>query len=109
MTYGIGLRLELPPAPQRRAHSGRGRPERRNGRPITRRRRAVLWLGIALLGGTLLFLKFFESLCSHLNLWIPSASLPVIHLALPLGISFYTLEAIAYLVDVYYQKTEAGA
>lgn len=106
VTYGIGLWLELC---QRRsdARIQAGADRKAERAANTRRRRAVLWLGIALLGGTLLFLKFFESLCSHLNLWIPSASLPVIHLALPLGISFYTLEAIAYLVDVYYQKTEA--
>lgn len=106
VTYGIGLWLELC---QRRsdARIQAGADRKAERAANTRRRRAVLWLGIALLGGTLLFLKFFESLCSHLNLWIPSASLPVIHLALPLGISFYTLEAIAYLVDVYYQKTGA--
>ena len=106
VTYGIGLWLELC---QRRsdARIQAGADRKAERAANTRRRRAVLWLGIALLGGTLLFLKFFESLCAHLNLWIPSASLPVIHLALPLGISFYTLEAIAYLVDVYYQKTEA--
>ena len=33
--------------------------------------------------------------------------LPVKNLILPLGISFYTLEAISYLVDVYYRKIEA--
>ena len=38
---------------------------------------------------------------------ISQVSIPLLHLVLPLGISFYTLEAISYLVDVYYHKIDA--
>ena len=76
-------------------------------RANTRRRRAILWLGILSQGGVLFFLKFYDCVASHLNLWTASEVLPVKNLILPLGISFYTLEAISYLVDVYYRKIEA--
>src|SRR5262249_40166718 len=36
-----------------------------------------------------------------------SASLPVLSVVLPLGISFYTFEAISYTVDVYYRRLRA--
>ena len=36
-------------------------------------------------------------------------ALPVVHLELPLGISFFTFHAISYLVDVYRRKVRANA
>ena len=52
----------------------------------TRRRRAILWLGILSQGGVLFFLKFYDCAASHLNLWTASEVLPVKNLILPVGI-----------------------
>ena len=106
VTYGTGRWLE---ACQRRSDERvRAGADRRAERAAnTRCRRAVLWLGVALLGGGLLFLKFGGVLFGRLNLWLPQLSLPTLQLALPLGVSFFTLEAVAYLADVYYQKLPA--
>ena len=78
-----------------------------------RDRLARLGLGVSLaynLGQLCLFkyLGFFaESLAAMLATVGVHASLPVLHLALPLGISFYTFQKIAYVVDVYDGKIPA--
>ena len=104
--YGIGRWLEVCQS-RSDARIKAGADKKAERAANTRRRRMVLWLGIVTQGGLLLFLKFFDNVSAHLNLWFPQLSIPLLHLALPLGISFYTLEAISYLVDVYYRKVEA--
>jgi alginate O-acetyltransferase complex protein AlgI len=71
-------------------------------------RKICLWMGILLNVGNLLFFKYSIFILGNLeNLF----SLPLLnhspmfqHLLLPIGISFYTFELIAYLVDVYLGK-----
>jgi len=71
------------------------------GRGLARRASApLLWLGIA---GDLLVLgtfKYDDFFAANLNA-VAHLSLPLPHLVLPLGISFFTFTQIAYLVDVY--------
>lgn len=54
--------------------------------------------------GILFFLKYFNFAGSNLNLLFTdlhlSLTIPTLHLMMPLGISFYTLSAVSYLVDV---------
>ncbi len=70
-----------------------------------RRRRAWLLLGIALNVGLLAWFKyadfFLRSLEESLHAAGASVSLPALRLIVPVGLSFYTFEAINYLVDVY--------
>lgn len=57
--------------------------------------------------GLLIFLKYSNFLIDILNISILEhfqISIPLIKLFLPLGISFYTLQAISYIVDVYRGK-----
>lgn len=50
---------------------------------------------------------FLESLEHALNSMGASASIPLLSVILPVGISFYTFEAINYMVDVYRGKVQA--
>jgi alginate O-acetyltransferase complex protein AlgI len=50
---------------------------------------------------------FLDSLEAALIAGGASASLPVLKVILPIGISFYTFEAISYTVDVYLQRIRA--
>ncbi len=61
-----------------------------------------LWLtvsvaiGLALLG----VFKYADFLLSNINTLL-GTNIPLLHLALPIGISFYTFQCISYVVDVY--------
>lgn len=68
----------------------------------------ILLLGIVLDLGTLLFLKYFNFFAATANrlLWHFGFKIHGLNLLLPLGISFYTLQAIAYMADVYRGKYE---
>ncbi|WMJ86928.1 MBOAT family O-acyltransferase [Anaerocolumna sp. MB42-C2] len=77
----------------------------------TQKRRRILWLGIGLQLGILIILKYSFFLGGNINQVLEKLSspflLPTFKFALPIGISFYTLQAVSYLVDIYYQKIEA--
>jgi alginate O-acetyltransferase complex protein AlgI len=70
-------------------------------------------LGISIIGnlGLLCYFKyanfFLQSVEAALHAAGASASLPVLQVILPVGISFYTFEAINYTVDVYRRKVAA--
>ena len=76
-----------------------------------RRRRLYLWLGIALNAGNLIFFKYTFFLMNNMEKLFSIHLLnhhPFIqNLVLPIGISFYSFELIAYLVDVYKNKIPA--
>lgn len=71
----------------------------------------ILCVGIFLQLGILLVLKytgfFCENLGAVLRLLCCPFALPVPRFALPIGISFYTMQAMSYLFDVYYGRIEA--
>jgi len=68
------------------------------------RSRLVLWSGIVLVVGTLAVFKYadfaIELLNGVLGTFGSPASTPALALALPVGISFWTFQTIAYLVDI---------
>lgn len=73
-------------------------------------RKIYLWIGIVSNLGILVFYKYldfflgnFNKLLSPLGREIPS---PITELLLPVGISFYTFQALGYLIDVYKGQVE---
>jgi alginate O-acetyltransferase complex protein AlgI len=76
-----------------------------------RERKALLTLSIVFNLGVLCYFKyanfFLRSLEEALRAAGASASLPLLSVILPIGISFYTFEAISYTVDVYRRKISA--
>jgi alginate O-acetyltransferase complex protein AlgI len=73
------------------------------------------WLLVSLCSnlGVLATFKYFgffsHSLAELLRALGLQASFPVIHLVLPVGVSFYTFQSISYTVDVYRGKLPAAA
>jgi alginate O-acetyltransferase complex protein AlgI len=74
-------------------------------------RRLLLGLSLTVNLGLLVYFKyanfFLRSLEETLGILGASASLPVLRVVLPVGISFYTFEAINYTVDVYRRRIPA--
>jgi alginate O-acetyltransferase complex protein AlgI len=79
------------------------------GQAAPGRRRAALWGAIGLNVGLLVFLKYFNYSVSLLNLLAQRLGIPMhlygLELIVPIGISFYTLQIVGYLVDVYRGRT----
>ena len=74
-------------------------------------RKVLVWLGGAISLLPLLFFKYFNfinqqvyELLSHIGL---RYELQGLNWAIPIGISFFTFQALGYLFDVYYKRIEA--
>ena len=68
-----------------------------------------LWVGIAINIGVLAWFKYDRLIVHILNEMLAPANLsltPIQWHASPLGISFFTLTAVSYLIDVYREETE---
>jgi alginate O-acetyltransferase complex protein AlgI len=76
-----------------------------------RRRSALVAMSVCMNLGLLAYFKyanfFLRSLEEALNAAGATASFPVLRVILPIGISFYTFEAISYVVDVHRGRVAA--
>jgi len=68
-------------------------------------KKAFLWFGISANVGLLGYFKYTDFLLDNFNGFF-GASIPLPHIVLPLGISFFTFTQIAYLVDCYKDKVK---
>ena len=77
----------------------------------TRRSRAALGLGVAALLLVLLYLKYSNFFIENINHILEASGsekqFSLKDIILPLGISFYTMQAIGYMADVYWKKVKA--
>lgn len=101
--FAVGLWFGAHPAPA----DDDGTPAAVRARRL---RRAGLWASVILdlaLLGTFKYLGFFaQSLNDLLGLLGLPDALPVLRLALPLGISYWTLQKLGYILDAYYGRVE---
>ena len=67
-------------------------------------RKAILTVGIIFNLGLLGYYKYADFFIGNTN-WLFSSNIPLLKLMLPLAISFFTFQQIAYLVDCYKEKT----
>ena len=69
---------------------------------------ARLMLALCVAGNLLLlgWFKYAAFLSENFNTWL-KAGIPILQVALPIGISFYTFQAMSYVIDVYRRKTRA--
>ena len=62
-----------------------------------------LWASAVVSLGLLGYCKYADFFISGFNT-LTGLSLPLLHVALPIGISFYTFQALSYTIDVYQHK-----
>lgn len=53
------------------------------------------------------YFKYYAFLATYLNKLLPGAPVPMREIGLPLGISFYTFQAMSYVIDVYRGEVRA--
>ena len=115
VTYLFGLLLQREHNRNQaylKAHAELNREEKKAVKEKQKKKnRWILSAGIILVLGALLFLKYFNFFGENLNKLFSSVGtgwvVPHLDLLLPLGISFYTLQAISYMVDIYRGKVKA--
>lgn len=71
-------------------------------------RRTMLIGGIVFNVGLLGYYKYTDFFIANLN-WLFGTNIPLLHLLLPLAISFFTFQQIAYLVDIYRRETNESS
>lgn len=94
MLFAIGADFAL----GRRIHAHLSRGSRAGAKK-------VLFFSVILNLSLLGFFKYADFLIETLNL-LPGVSLPLPELPLPIGISFYTFQALSYLIDLYRGEVE---
>ena len=77
------------------------------GREREHGRKLILALGVLLNIGLLGFFKYFNFFAIYLNRILGGDYIPMSRFALPLGISFYTFQAMSYVIDVYRKEVKA--
>lgn len=74
------------------------------------KKKLVVFLAVLFNFGLLLFFKYFnffgETVNSIFGLFADGSLVPHLKLIMPLGISYYTLQSVSYVVDVYRGKIE---
>ena len=77
---------------------------------IKQKKRSVMLLAVIVNLAILCFLKYYNFLAGSLNDLLGAGgirfSAPTLRLLLPLGISFYTFQAVGYVLDVYNEKVQ---
>ena len=74
-----------------------------------KKRVKVLRLGVLVLLGILFYVNYYNFVAQNVNIFLGAlgAKLPMARVLFPMGISFYTLEAVGYMADVYWERYPA--
>lgn len=110
--YGVGLLLNEQSKIQKAIPKELAKEEKKAlKQKIKQKKRWIVIGGIAFNFGILLCMKYFSFFASNINAVMDVLHLgikaPLLKFVLPLGISYYTLQAVSYVVDIYRGKYEA--
>ena len=86
--------------------SGLALEKSRNGKFNGMKSKTVLMISIAIFLGIFVYFKYTDFFISNFNA-VTGLSVPLLHIVLPVGISFYTFQIVSYLIDVYRGDTPA--
>jgi alginate O-acetyltransferase complex protein AlgI len=78
-----------------------------------RARKTILWLSVALNLGLLAFFKYGNQLLAGVRVvsdrFFPGVESPAVTILLPIGLSFFTFQALSYTIDVYRGEQKAAS
>lgn len=75
-----------------------------------KKQRGIVALGVLIHVGILAFLKYSPFVVTNINVvlgWIGASPVAVPSFLVPIGISFYTMQAVSYIFDVYRKQIKA--
>jgi len=72
---------------------------------ITIMSRVMLLIGVVANCGLLFYFKYFDFMIDTINK-IANQQLPLHHIILPIGISFFTFQGLSYVIDIYSGRVE---
>ncbi len=76
-----------------------------------KKRKIIVWTGVVLAALPLLVFKYYnfinDSIFSAMEVIGIKFNLPGLNWAVPVGISFFTFQALGYMLDVYFHKIRA--
>ena len=84
-------------------------PQSNRKKKAAKRRKRALMLAVALDLSVLFVFKYWDFAAGSVNSLVGKGFLPLLSLALPLGISFYTFQMISYQIDCYRGTIEKRA
>ena len=106
--YGVGLWIDKLQKKCKTACTDLSREEKKAVKSqYLKKEKAVLIGTIILIIGVLVFLKYSNFIMINLSSMIKAIKYQPVKLLIPIGISFYSLQAISYVTDVYWEKIKA--
>ena len=79
---------------------------------LTERFSGTVWGKVAMISGVVIdlgflgYYKYADFFVENFNA-VTGLSVPLLRIALPIGISFYTFQIVSYIIDVYRKETKA--
>ena len=84
-------------------------PQKNRKKKTARRRKVALIAALIIDFGTLFIFKYWDFVAQNVNRLAGKEIAPLLMLALPLGISFYTFQMVSYQIDCYRGTIEKAA
>ena len=110
-TWGIGLWLDKigEACKQKQAECTDRKQKSEVKKEFQKKRVLALRVGVLVLLGILFYVNYLNFVIENMNIFLGKlgTQLPMARVMFPMGISFYTLEAVGYIADVYWERYPA--
>ena len=110
-TYGIGIWLDRigNECSEKQKECTDRKQKSEVKKAFQKKRVTALRIGVLVLLGILFYVNYYNFVAENINIFLGKlgAQLPMARVMFPMGISFYTLEAVGYIADVYWERYPA--